>query len=266
MDTHPSLDASGALPPLPHISPDQTSSFLTIFTREVLDFFSFLSQSHLLQLVQRHHDLPASLGDDQIALLFAVYALGAFRLESFSRVQGAEGPTTIDPSSPRIDIAFYRHSLKLLEGATTVTALQALVVLQLYAMSTCSVAATRSLVGKIVYVVQELGLHRKVSLVYELSFLARGMLTLISHRQPPPPTHQKRDPPSSSSTPFLSTRITPASSASGLSYLRSTRSSSRPRATAGSLRPLWPASSCSRGTSSWLLTRERRISGARRLY
>lgn len=71
---------------------------------------------------------------------------------------------TIDPESPRPDIAYYRHSLRLLEGATTVTALQALVVLQLYAMSTCSVAATRRLIGKIVFLVQELGLHRKVGL------------------------------------------------------------------------------------------------------
>lgn len=87
--------------------------------------------------------------------------MASYRQEIFSR--NAQSPPSVDPHAPpRADVAFYRHAVEKLGAATTVTSLHALIALQLYAMSACSVAATRSIIGKMAFLVQELGLHRKV--------------------------------------------------------------------------------------------------------
>ncbi|ORY54991.1 hypothetical protein BCR35DRAFT_316054 [Leucosporidium creatinivorum] len=160
LDTHPSLRTDSPLPPLPSLSWSDTLSLLDIFAHEVHIIFGFISQDRLAHLAKRHQELPGSLSDDQLALLFAVFAMASYRQEIFSR--NAHSPPSVDPQAPpRADVAFYRHAVEKLGSATTVTALHALIALQLYAMSACSVAATRSIIGKMAYLVQELGLHRK---------------------------------------------------------------------------------------------------------
>lgn len=141
LDVHPLLNPDAPLPPLPSITREEGAALLQIFLDEVHVAFGYLSADRLRQLDVRYQDNPASLGEDQLALLFAVYALGSYR--TLCRTQYNGGPPPIDGDSPRPDIAFHRNSAALAERATTVTALLALVTLQFH-----SVTGTRSLIGK----------------------------------------------------------------------------------------------------------------------
>lgn len=171
LDTHHSLSSDTPLPPLPFVSHAETNTFIDAFKTQVHVVFSFVSPERISQLAKRYQELPGSLGDDQLALLYAVFAMGSYRLQTYVGQR-------LDPSAPRPDVAYFRHALEKLGTAATVTALNALICLTLYAMSTSSVASSRSLIGKMVYVAQELGLHRKVSAEFE-SLLAIAPLTFL---------------------------------------------------------------------------------------
>ncbi|GAA5993624.1 hypothetical protein JCM10908_000647 [Rhodotorula pacifica] len=163
--THPLLALETPLPPPPDPHADLSESLCATFVRDILPFFDFLSLTRLNQLVRRHRDLPGSLSDDQLALLYAVYAMGYLRQVTYAtsadseRVPVAgEALLPIDPSVRRLDVTYFRHAVELVKLPSTVTALQSLIVLQLYCMAAASLATTRQLVGKLCYCVQELGL------------------------------------------------------------------------------------------------------------
>ncbi|GAA6051252.1 hypothetical protein JCM3770_005897 [Rhodotorula araucariae] len=157
VDTHPSLALTTPLPSLPSVSNVEAEALCDVFVRDVLPFFSFLSPSRLRQLVQRHREMPSTLTADQLALLYTVYSLGYLRRAIFG--QGIDvGPVVIAPTDARADVAFFRHALELAQDASSITALQALLLLQLYSMVSASVSTTRHLISKICYAVQELGL------------------------------------------------------------------------------------------------------------
>lgn len=168
--THPLLSLDTPLPPPPDPSGDLNESLCTTFTRDILPFFDFLSPARLNQLVRRHRELPASLTDDQLAFLYAIYAMGYLRQVTYAtsadpeRVPVAgEALLPMDPSVQRLDVTYFRHAIELVKLPSTVTALQALIILQLYCMAAASLATTRQVVGKLCYCVQELGLLHPVS-------------------------------------------------------------------------------------------------------
>ncbi|KAG0654111.1 hypothetical protein C6P46_001964 [Rhodotorula mucilaginosa] len=165
LGTHPLLSLETPLPPPPDPNGDLTDSLCTTFTRDILPFFDFLSPARLNQLVRRHRELPASLTDDQLAFLYAIYAMGYLRQVTYAtsadseRVPVAgEALLPMDPSVQRLDVTYFRHAIELVRLPSTVTALQALIILQLYCMAAASLTTTRQVVGKLCYCVQELGL------------------------------------------------------------------------------------------------------------
>lgn len=119
----------------------------------------------MTQLVKRQRDLPGSLTDDQLALLYAIYAMGYLRQVTYASAADSdqvlvagEALLPMDPSVHRLDATYFRHAVDLVKIPTTVTALQALIVLQLYCMAAASMHTTRQIVGKLCFCVDELGL------------------------------------------------------------------------------------------------------------
>lgn len=165
VDTHPALSLDSPVPPLPSLTNDEIDSLCDTFFRDILIFFGFLSPARLNELIRRQRTLPGTLTPDQLALLYAIFALGFFRQATYAQPPAApeDGPVPFAPGANRLDVSFYRNAMALLEVPTTLTALQALVVLQLYAMSSSTVAATRHLISKMVYCANELGLHSKTT-------------------------------------------------------------------------------------------------------
>lgn len=161
VETHPALSLDSPMPAFLPLTNDEIDSLCDTFFRDILIFFGFLSPTRLNELIRRHRTLPATLTPDQLALLYAIFALGFFRQATYAQQPAApkDGPVPFAPGANRLDIVFYRHGMALLEVPTTLTALQALVVLQLYAMSSTTVSATRHLISKMVYCAGELGLH-----------------------------------------------------------------------------------------------------------
>ncbi|GEM10031.1 C6 transcription factor [Rhodotorula toruloides] len=161
VETHPALSLDSPMPPLPTLTNDEIDSLCDTFFRDILIFFGFLSPTRLNELIRRHRTLPGTLTPDQLALLYAIFALGFFRQATYAQQPAApeDGPVPFAPGANRLDIVYYRQGMALLEVPTTLTALQALVVLQLYAMSSTTVSATRHLISKMVYCAGELGLY-----------------------------------------------------------------------------------------------------------
>ncbi|BGP32572.1 hypothetical protein JCM10296v2_004353 [Rhodotorula toruloides] len=141
VETHPALSLDSPMPALPSLTNDEVDSLRDTFFGDILIFFGFLSPTSLNELIRRHRTLPATLTPDQLALLYAIFALGFFRQATYAQQPAApeDGPVPFAPGANRIDIA--------------------LVVLQLYAMSSTTVNATRHLISKMVYCAGELGLH-----------------------------------------------------------------------------------------------------------
>lgn len=168
--THPLLALDTPLPPPPEPNGPLIESLCATFVRDILPFFDFLSPIRLNQLMQRHRDLPASLTDDQLALLYAIYAMGYLRQVTYATSAdherapvAGEALLPMDPSVQRLDVTYFRHAVELVRLPSTVTALQSLIILQLYCMAAASLTTTRQLVGKLCYCVQELGLLHPVS-------------------------------------------------------------------------------------------------------
>lgn len=124
----------------------------------------------MTRLVKRHRELPKTLTDDQLALLYAIYAMGYLRQITYACAAGSdrilvagEALLPLDPAVERLDAAYFRHAVELVKTPTTVTALQTHIVLQLYCMACASMRTTRQIVGKLCYCVNELGLLHSVS-------------------------------------------------------------------------------------------------------
>ncbi|BGP40567.1 hypothetical protein JCM10449v2_004529 [Rhodotorula kratochvilovae] len=160
VDTQPALALDTPLPTLPTFPDADLDALCDTFVREVLVFFTFLSPARLHQLVQRQRDLPETLTADQLALLYAVYAMGYLR-----RITAAQATVTntSDAGVARADVAWFRHAFQLVGDVASVTALQTLHILQLYTLAAASVHTSRQVLSKICWGVQELGLHKQAT-------------------------------------------------------------------------------------------------------
>ncbi|GAA6055336.1 hypothetical protein JCM3770_005293 [Rhodotorula araucariae] len=172
VDTQPGIALDSPLPPLPSVPDADLDALCDTFVREVLVFFTFLSPARLHQLVQRQRDLPETLTPDQLALLYAVYAMGYLRHVT-ERQAGA--------AAARADVAWFRHAFNLVGEVASLTSLQALHILQLYTLAAASVHTSRQVLGKICWGVQELGLHKQATAnAYPAEFGAASILFLAA--------------------------------------------------------------------------------------
>lgn len=170
----------------------------------------------MTQLVKRHRELPKTLTDDQLALLYAIYAMGYLRQITYACAAGSdrilvagEALLPLDPAVERLDAAYFRHAVELVKTPTTVTALQTHIVLQLYCMACASMRTTRQIVGKLCYCVNELGLLHSVSST--ACRLPQSLnLTHSACSQLPPHTRPKAGRRRSASTSFSPTSAGPA--------------------------------------------------------
>lgn len=176
VDTHPALALDTPLPLLPTVSDPVLAALCETFVHEVLGMFSSMSADRIYKLEQRRRDLPSTVTTEQRALLYAIYAMGYLRQASTLRATDDTLPVPIDPSLARIDVAYFRHALDLVQVPASPTALEALNVLLLFALSTASIRTTRQVMSKLCYGVQELGLHKQVRLAVALE-ARRGAFT-----------------------------------------------------------------------------------------
>lgn len=265
-DTHPALAPDAPLPLLPTVADSILDALCQTFVREVLVFFPFLSSTRIHQLEQRRRDMPDTLTPEQRALLYSVFAMGYLRQASSVFATDKALPVPIDPTLARLDVAYFRHAVELVQLPASPTALEALNILMLYALSTASVETTRSVLSKLCWGIHELGLHKQVSRTSHSSRRTEGSpLCLRGHRRP-----RGLTPPSSASLPPSSCRCgttstSPGSQATLPSCATSTRTSSlsQPSA-AASPRQAWRSSSSSRPISCARRTRTRRGCATRR--
>ncbi|TNY23536.1 hypothetical protein DMC30DRAFT_9681 [Rhodotorula diobovata] len=162
-DTHPALAPDAPLPLLPTVADSILDALCQTFVREVLVFFPFLSSTRIHQLEQRRRDMPDTLTPEQRALLYSVFAMGYLRQASSVFATDKALPVPIDPTLARLDVAYFRHAVELVQLPASPTALEALNILMLYALSTASVETTRSVLSKLCWGIHELGLHKQTT-------------------------------------------------------------------------------------------------------
>ncbi|GAA5843518.1 hypothetical protein JCM9279_000778 [Rhodotorula babjevae] len=180
IDTHPALALDTPLPLLPTVSDPVLAALCQTFMREVLGMFSSLSADRIYKLEQRRRDMPSTVTPEQRALLYAIYAMGYLRTASTLRATSDTLPVPIDPTLARIDVAFFRHALDLVQVPASPTALEALNVLLLFALSTASIRTTRQIMSKLCFGMQELGLHKQATAeAYPAEYSTSSILFMV---------------------------------------------------------------------------------------
>ncbi|RSH82936.1 hypothetical protein EHS25_005645 [Saitozyma podzolica] len=127
----PNVSSSEPLPPLP--APDQVAEARVLDVFISSNFLEYLSPSRIRDLHHRYRSFPASLIEDQLALLFACLCVG----------------TSLDlranPGDESRAVAWYRHTVDSLQrwGGSSCTALQAMHILQHFLVLFGSMSTTR---------------------------------------------------------------------------------------------------------------------------
>lgn len=120
--THPALDLSTALPPLPTLS-DKDDTVIDVFITYCLPMCSVLTPARVRDLYFRFRTAPSTLGPDQTALIHMFLASGYARYHYFGlRGRAAHGV----PEASRQDVAWYRHAVATLthRGSASFTSLR----------------------------------------------------------------------------------------------------------------------------------------------
>lgn len=116
---------------MPHPLPPNIADAMTQFTEFMLPFSSHLTAPRILDLFDRYVSSPSTLAPDQLSLILICIAMGYLRLQGFTPGgtvdSGQQAGRAIPvPDDERMDVAFFRNSVNVLEkwGSVSFTSLR----------------------------------------------------------------------------------------------------------------------------------------------